>query len=267
MNVSKGVKKLIKNTLKKYDISIVNVNAVKTMVTAEGYIVIRFSPMSTVSETRRLIEALYLEERTSYCDSFTYNDRDHRIVFIRRDVSEDEFMYLLSVELGRILTFRTESDGVIGISADEDRIAHEFAYHICDMANHGIIYNIFKGYTVLSITAALAFIFGISMLLSFFIIKGCTSLNNVFNDRTVVSEDVTNTDDAPPPNIVESHDENTGIVSDDSAYDVNAGFYATKSGEKYHSITCGYISGKDVHLVTSEEIASGKYSACSKCVK
>lgn len=262
-----SVKKLVISTLAKYDISTVDLDAVKGMIITEGYMIIRFSSFGTSDSTRRLIKTLNQQERTSYCDSFTYNDRDHRIVFVRRDVSDDELMYLLSVELGRILTFKTECDGVIGISAEEDRIAHEFAYHICDIARHGVVYNIIKGYTVQSVTAGIALIFGICMLLSFLFIKGCTGQNNVFADNAAVLENSEKTDALPLPNIVETYDEDNNIAADDSVYDINSGFYATKNGKKYHTINCGYISGKDVHLVTSDDIASGKYSACTKCIR
>lgn len=259
MSRKNSIKKLAVNTLAKYDVSSVDEAGLKSMIAGEGYTVIRFSSLGTTDETSRLLKALYLEERIQYQDSFTYNDRERRIVFIRKDVSDAEFMYLLAVELGRILTFKTECDGVIGTSASEDRFAQEFAFYMCDFANHGIIYNLFKCYTPQIITVVLSAIVSLSILCSFFFLKGCDSTENSLSDMNSASG-IISTYNA-------SANASNSIVTDESAEASLSSYYATKSGTKYHEEDCEYIAGKDVNVVTSQDISSGKYSACSRCIK
>ena len=44
-------------------------------------------------------------------------------------------------------------------------------------------------------------------------------------------------------------------------------YYATKSGTKYHIAGCSYIKGKDnLKTLTEEDIKSGKYEPCSRCI-
>ena len=47
-----------------------------------------------------------------------------------------------------------------------------------------------------------------------------------------------------------------------------SGYFATASGTKYHADGCSYIKGKDnLRPVSVEDIAAGKYTPCSKCIK
>lgn len=299
LSINAKMKKLVLKTIDRYSISTVDVEGIKTMITGEGYTVIRFSAAGHRDETQRLLTALYLEERTSYLDSFTYNDRERRIVFIRKDISEDEFLYLLALELGRILTFKTECDGVIGISAEEDRIAHEFAHHLLDIADHGLIYNFFKIYTGPGITFAVSAVIAISFLIAFFTLSFLmkpkpVSYDNVNDNNTVTapenSKSINYQDDisvAVPftdvpddaSDIVASdslpYEENNQVyettVQPESVDDANDNrlsiFYSTKSGKKYHLPECGYISGKTVVPVYQNDIDNGVYSPCSRCIK
>lgn len=299
MKNNQNIKKLVIKTLNKYNISNITEAGIKTMISGEGYSVIRFSSLGTSDQTERLLKTLYIENRTEYLDSFTYNDREHRIVFIRKDVSDDEFVYLLALELGRIVTYKTESDGVIGISAEEDRMAQEFAYHLCDLGRHGIVYNFFKQFTVSSVVVAVALTMCISLVVSFFV------LSNFFKDKmredilleyktsdiapynqnpsfdntpTVKTPDNTSNDIPVSAVVTENNDKIIETVTDtqnniDSnsaqAYTqlTTAEYYATKSGKKYHTKDCSYIAGRDVHLVSPSSIQSGELTACSKCIK
>ncbi len=286
MSDKSNVKKLAIKTLTKYSVDTVDVNSIKNIVVALGYTVIRFSSLGSTDQTQKLLEALYLDDRIAFQDSFTYNDRERRIVFIRRDISDDEFLYLLAVELGRILTFRTECDGVIGISAEEDRTAHEFAFYICDLSRHGLLYNLCFCYKVPVIFASTAFTICLSLLISFFIVsalhynkQGQDDGAELFKRTLNAVSEFSQQEDFPgipsadssvmlnfSNNILEN--EQNEIVGVPSAGNevVFKTYYATKSGTKYHVADCGYISGKDTVVVSQSDISSGKYSPCSRCI-
>ena len=66
------------------------------------------------------------------------------------------------------------------------------------------------------------------------------------------------------PDVVESAKEpesSTAVPQNGRVY------YATKSGTKYHIAGCSYIKGKDnLKTLTEEDIKSGKYEPCSRCI-
>ena len=289
MSKSDNMKKLVLSTLAKYSISNVDETGLKTVIAGEGYTVIRFSKIGINDQTERLLTALGLEERAVYNDSFTYNDIERRIIFIRKDISDDEFLYLLAVELGRVLSFKTSVDNVIGLSAEENRNAHEFAHHMLDLAEHGFIYNFFKSYTVQSIVFAVSAIITLSIVVCFFAIRGYI-YNIEFPAQSVVSDvnkadintSAVNSADVSQ-NIISNFEKNEVNIDNDAtkglaeseiipvdenndSYELSE-FYSTRSGKKYHTKDCGYIKGKEIVPVLLSNIETGEYTACSRCIK
>lgn len=258
MNNNINVKKLVTKTLSSYGISGITEASLKRMIAGEGYTIIRFSSMTSTGETQRLLETLYLDEISKYENSFTYNDRERRIVFIRRDVSDDEFLYLLSHELGKIVTFSTSSGGIIGTTAEEIHLANEFAHHVIDIRKHGLIYNYFKYYPVQSVFSLVAFIVCISLALSLFVFKSPMANKSLFKDQTDISNvlEISSSPSVP--------DNSEGTI-DDSITPTD--YLATRSGSKYHTAECSFVKGKDAKVVAAEDIASGKYTPCSRCIK
>lgn len=281
MSDKNNIRKLVIKTLTKFSVDTVDASSIKNIIIALGYTVIRFSSLGSSDQTQKLLEALYLDDRIAFEDSFTYNDKERRIVFVRRDISDDEFLYLLAVELGRILTFKTESDGVIGISAEEERQSHEFAFYICNLSRHGLIYNFFFCYRIPMLLAVAAVTVCLSLLISFFTLSAlhnCESNqydgteNDTFNTETAVSTQENSLDNKTSRNT--DVNDIKDVVSENEHY-VDAGvqvtesvnlYYATKSGNKYHVSDCGYILGKDTVVVSEKDISAGKYSPCSRCI-
>ena len=256
MNNNINVKKLVTNTLSTYGVSDINEASLKSMIAGEGYTIIRFSSMTSTGETQRLLEALYLDEISRYENSFTYNDRERRIVFIRRDISDEEFLYLMAFELGRIKTFSTSSEGVIGTTAEELHLANEFAHYVTDIGKHGLIYNCFKCYPVQFAVSALAFIVCISLVTCFFIIRGCT-------DDSVYK----NTENGAVSSVKTVTVDNKTKAAVETETFTPTNYVRTGSGKKYHTEDCGHVSGKNVLVVCREDIDSGKYEPCSRCIK
>ena len=53
---------------------------------------------------------------------------------------------------------------------------------------------------------------------------------------------------------------------EESESDVGQVYYVTTSGQKYHKDGCSYLT-KSKREVTYDEILSGGYTACSRCIK
>ncbi len=168
-NGKDSVKKLVKSTLERYSSGNVNAQTLKNILGAKGYTVIRYSALDVSEETERLMSTLGVTEISRQTDSFTYLDNVRRIVFIRKDISDDEFLYLLALELGRILTTSFRGSCIVSGNSQDEAEAREFAYHVTDIARHGIFYNISKFYPIQTVIVS-------AVLASFIIVFACVSL-------------------------------------------------------------------------------------------
>lgn len=299
MAKEKNILKLVKKTIDKYNLSRITPGEIRNVITANGYLILRFSP-DEESETVRLIEHLGLEEYADVLDSFSYKSRDRRLVFIKKSVSDEEFLYLSCLELGRILTYTDTQDGVLGTSPDDNASAFEFAYHMTDMARHGFFYNFFMKYTVNGIvsTAILAI-----CLIASFVFIGVTQTVKYIPEMTntvgtavqsvIVSESNTavaaTTGEAKSVDTVVATNESplfdsaekSAVVADketptipeekpaepsSTVVKADNRYFATKSGTKYHIAGCSYLSGRETKSVSLSDVASGKYSPCSRCI-
>ena len=144
----KAIKQLVKRTLEKYEVSSLSTEALKNILAAEGYTVIRYSAVNMSEQTRHLMEVLGVAEMAAHVDSFTYADRERRVVFIRADVSVEETVKLLALELGRIYCVSDRFDTIVHGTPNEEFEAAEFAYHLLDADRSSLAHNLFKFYPV-----------------------------------------------------------------------------------------------------------------------
>lgn len=144
----KAVKQLVKHTLEKYEVSSLSTEALKNILVAEGYTVIRYSAVNMSEQTRHLMEVLGVAEMAAHVDSFTYADRERRVVFVRADVSDEETVKLLALELGRIYCVSDRFDTIVHGTPNEEFEAAEFAYHLLDADRSSLAHNLFKFYPV-----------------------------------------------------------------------------------------------------------------------
>ncbi|MGN1121247.1 MAG: hypothetical protein ACI4RV_02695 [Eubacteriales bacterium] len=319
------VKKLVRSTLERYSVSEISPQSIKNILGAQGFTVIRYSALTPSEETTRLLTVLGVDSLAKSCNAFSYADRERRIVFVRKDVSDEETLYLLALELGRILTVHSHGGVIVQGTPAEEADAAEFAYHLTDMTRHGVLYNFFKFYPIRGMAAfavctVVAVVFGFTFaVLPHF--SGETPLfadapaesaaaltapaassdtrSALVSESTPAAEPVadlsadaesdaltaqesteTVRSDSPPntPDIAGTTAEagsSTAVIAGTDAEADSQGFvipenqriyYATKSGTKYHIAGCSYLNGKDTVTVSAEDIASGKYTPCSRCI-
>ncbi len=276
------MKKLAKRTVEQYAIDAINPVTIKSIITAKGFTVIRYSESSPCDETFKLIETLGIDTNAHVNDSVTYSDKSHRIVFIRSEVNEEEFLYLLALELGKILVCKNPVDKILGTDIKDNINAHEFAHHIYDMANHGLMYNTFKYYIpqgiatlvcVLTLIFTLGYNFVYKPMNAYLIKDG--SIDSIIDDIDI--SDFTGTDkaydipvfaqqDFPESSTDESYQSDSTIPSFTIPENERV-YYATKSGTKYHIAGCSYINGKETLKLSPFDIQSGNYTPCSRCFK
>lgn len=271
------MKKFAKKTVEQFGLDSVNITNIKNIILSRGYTIIRYSEDLSSNETLRLIETLDIKDYAHIRNSVTYCDKTHRFVFIRNEVNEEEFLYLLALELGNILICKNPVDNVLGIEIKDSIKSNEFAHHLCDMANHGLLYNTFKYYILRGLAAILC-------VLSIVITFGYKFIYKPLN-ADFVGIDVKAISDFANTSIVEENDipvfalqelpeitEDMPEKSDDGASDFILSenervYYATKSGTKYHISGCSYINGKETVELSASDIENGKYTPCSRCFK
>lgn len=267
-----NIKKLVKKTFERYNVSIINARTVKDIIDSRGYRVIRYNPTDLSESTRRLLQILNLLDYACFNDSFTYSDSLRKIVFIRQDISDDDYLYLLIFELGRILTYTEKTDNLIGITAVEKAYASEFAYHVTDCEKHSLIYNFFKFNPVISsigITLAFSFLIGVFIIIHpkllsqndeiFADAPNVLDVKSIAQDILEIADNV-NSDVIENNNIISESDTTNFVIPQDKRV-----YYATKSGKKYHIAGCSYILGKDTIELSMTDIENGNYTPCSRC--
>lgn len=156
---SGDMKVLAKETIERHELSSITPDALKSVLNTEGYMVIRYSAVAMSAQTKHLMEVLGVEQLAHTVDSFTFTDREHRIVFVRTDISDEEFVKLLALELGRIYCVKNRTEKVIHGTPNEEFAAAEFAYHLIDINRRGLLYNFFKFHAGFAITATFLFRF------------------------------------------------------------------------------------------------------------
>lgn len=167
------MKVLAKETIEKHELSSVTPDTLKSVLNTEGYMVIRYSAVSMSAQTKHLMEVLGVEQLAHTVDSFTFTDREHRIVFVRADISDEEFIKLLALELGRIYCVKNRTEKVLHGSPNEEFAAAEFAYHLIDINRRGLLYNFFKFHAFFAIAATFLFQFFLCVLIfKFLVIPG-----------------------------------------------------------------------------------------------
>lgn len=170
---SGDMKVLAKETIERHELSSITPDALKSVLNTEGYMVIRYSAVAMSAQTKHLMEVLGVEQLAHTVDSFTFTDREHRIVFVRTDISDEEFVKLLALELGRIYCVKNRTEKVIHGTPNEEFAAAEFAYHLIDINRRGLLYNFFKFHAGFAITATFLFQFLLCVLIfKFLVIPG-----------------------------------------------------------------------------------------------
>ena len=100
-------------------------------------------------------------------------------------------------------------------------------------------------------------------------LTACTTTNKDVEDGSSTTiEDTTETDEAQPADEYSTEEDNTQdnqSVEDDTTQETSSKtVYVTRTGEKYHSDGCQYLSKSKIETTLSDAKADG-YTACSKC--
>ena len=187
-----------------------------------GYTVIRYDGVCSDEDVAVIADSLDLRGMLERAKGFTYTDKNYRLVFVNRDLTEEEAVIVFLHELGHIYLGHTERATAFGYDVIEEYAASEFVHYMLEPPMSGRV---------------VAFIQKKKRLLLFIAIIVMVILIGIGLYQKKKSDEYYNQE-----------------------------FYVTEAGKKYHLRKCYYIKGKEVRLLTEDEIKSGEYEPCSVCI-
>lgn len=127
---SHEIKLKTRKFIKEFDVRELNYETLKSIIERQGYIIVEYSHISNDENVTLLINALKLTENINRSKGFTYADQNHRIVFVHKDLSDDEKLFVLSHEEGHIYLGHMTSSSIFGRDVQEEHAANEFSHYL-----------------------------------------------------------------------------------------------------------------------------------------
>lgn len=127
---SNEVKLKVKEFTKEFDLRNVDYASLRAVAEKQGYSVVEFNSLYNNQNVELLIQSLGITTAISQARGFTYADKNHRIVFINENLSDDEKLHVIAHEEGHIYCGHVKSSTVIGIDVQEEYEANEFVHFL-----------------------------------------------------------------------------------------------------------------------------------------
>lgn len=114
----------------KYGVLIPSLEEIRHILTLQGYSVVEFSPLFNDGQVGELLRELELQEYVLGQNGFTFANRNHRIIFLNEDLSQDEQRLVLLHEQGHIFCGHMEERPIMGREVFHEQEANSFLYHM-----------------------------------------------------------------------------------------------------------------------------------------
>jgi len=128
--MSDNTKKLAKNFIKKFKLTVIDYHSLKSVAAKIGYTVIEFNSSFNNKDVEILVNNLSLSEAILKSRGFTYVSKDFRLMFINEDLNDEEKLLVISHELGHILCGHVASSPIIGKDVKDEFEANEFSHYL-----------------------------------------------------------------------------------------------------------------------------------------
>ena len=119
-----NIKNVAETFIKKYKLTIVDYSALKNTATEMGYTIIEYDSVYNDTDVETVIHNLDLGQVVLQSRGFTYADKNHRLIFINEELTEDEKVLVLAHELGHIECGHLSSQHIIGRDVIEEHEAN-----------------------------------------------------------------------------------------------------------------------------------------------
>lgn len=181
--MSKAIKKIVNQFIKKHRIKTMNYSALKEVVKNVGFTIIEFNNILNDKDVETIIQNLGLGEMALRSRGFTYADNHYRLVFIDEDLNDDEKLYVLSHELGHIICEHFTTAPIVGKGVKEEYEANEFSHYLLKQSGFRKIKNVISAHRKAFIASVVILCLMIGSFTAYLIIRN----KSVYEDNLYIT--------------------------------------------------------------------------------
>ena len=134
-------------------------DGIKEVLRNQGYTIIEFNHIFNDEDVATVIDELHLLSMIDKSKGFTYVDRNHRLVFLHEDLSNEEKLLVLAHEEGHIFCKHFHHSPIIGVDVEEEYEANEFAHYILNPSVISEVGEQIKRHKRVTIAVAIVLVF------------------------------------------------------------------------------------------------------------
>lgn len=128
--MTKNVKKAVVEFKRKFNIDAVSETVLCEVLEKQGFTVIGFNKILNDEDVSQIIKNLSLTDMIACHNGFTYADDKYRLVFVNKDLSEEEKTIVLAHEEGHIFLEHLSTKPIFGSDVVQEHQANEFAHFL-----------------------------------------------------------------------------------------------------------------------------------------
>lgn len=129
-----NIRKEANRFINQYCIKQLSFESLKKVLTQQGYLLVEYNSIYNDEAVSSLLQSLNLQDMVSKSRGFSYADKNHRIVFVNEDLSDEEKLMVLAHEEGHIYLNHMTSQCCIGHDVKQEHDANEFAHYILNQS-------------------------------------------------------------------------------------------------------------------------------------
>ncbi len=132
--MSNVVKTKAKSFIKKYKFNKPTLAKLRSIIEAQGYMLIEFNGVDDDKNVENVIRGLNLTEYVKCTKAFTYANESLRLVFVHEDLSDDEKLTVLLHEEGHIFCGHLKEGCILGEDVLQENEANEFVHYVTNQS-------------------------------------------------------------------------------------------------------------------------------------
>ena len=124
------IRRLVRELCCHYKVRQADLQTIRQIIQAQGYTIIEFDPYAADEDLDLIISRLDLGDMISRRNGFTYADTEYRLVFVNKELNENEKKIVLAHEMGHIVCGHLTHSPILGNSVIEEDEANQFAHYM-----------------------------------------------------------------------------------------------------------------------------------------
>lgn len=256
-----NVNQCVKSFMDEYNVTKLTRDEIEKIIECMGYKIILFHPKQKNTAIAKLIDRIGVGDDIKIRQSFAYHSGSTKCIFIDESIGEPDSIQLLLHEIGHIYMGHINGrQDDAAITAKNENEANQFALLVKQQVKRNMQQKrLLKYVRDIGITGAVMALF-VGLIHS-------EHQPNTVAVRTVSTASQSTTIAAEQV-AVELNTTPTEVVIEQDSGNAES-FYITKSGEKYHRLSCNIIKSRNQDTLLSgskEQFETLGYEPCSICI-